>query len=85
MDFTFGIITGGNSDDNIQIMVDSIRGQEIPNYEIIIVGKTNIKGEDITSIPFDETIKNIWHTKKKNLIVLFDKIKIKFQFIKIFK
>lgn len=73
MDFTFGIITGGNSDANIQIMIDSIRAQEIPNYEIIIVGRTNLKGLDITTIPFDETIKNIWHTKKKNLIVRFAK------------
>ena len=73
MDFTFGIITGGNADDNIQNIVDSIRIQRIPNYEIIIVGKTNIKGKDITTIPFDETIKNIWHTKKKNLVIRFAK------------
>jgi hypothetical protein len=71
MDFTFAIITGGNAD--IQTIVDSIRNQGIPNYEIIIVGKTSVKGEDITTIPFDETIKNIWHTKKKNLVVRFAK------------
>jgi hypothetical protein len=71
MDFTFGIITGGNSD--IQTIVDSIRIQGIPNYEIIIVGKTSVKGDDITTIPFDETIKHIWHTKKKNLVIRFAK------------
>ena len=73
MDFTFGIITGGNADENIQIIVDSIRSQKIPNYEIIIIGRSSLKGDDITTIPFDETIKNIWHTKKKNLIVRFAK------------
>ena len=42
MDFTFGIITGGYPGsgwrDTIMCMVDSIRRQGIPNYEIIIVG-----------------------------------------------
>jgi len=65
MDFTFGILTNGT---NIQKIVDSIRAQEIPNYEIIIVGKTDISGNDILSIPFDESIKNGWFTKKKNII-----------------
>jgi predicted O-methyltransferase YrrM len=73
MDFTFGIITGGNADEYIQKAVDSIRSQAIPKYEIIIVGKTSVKGADITVIPFDETVKNIWHTKKKNLIIRFSK------------
>ena len=69
MDFTFGIITAGYSAsgwrDIIMCMVDSIRRQNIPNYEIIIVGGPYIKdgrysdilhtSKDITHIKFDET------------------------------
>jgi len=68
MDFTFGIITGGNADNFISKIVVSIEEQEIPNYEIIIVGNTNISGNNISVIKFDENIKRIWITKKKNLI-----------------
>ena len=68
IDFTFGIVTGGNADEYIQKIVDSIREQAIPNYEIIIIGKTNIKGGDLLVIPFDETIRVGWFTKKKNII-----------------
>jgi predicted O-methyltransferase YrrM len=60
MDFTFGIVTDGK---DIQRIVDSIRKQNIPKYEIIVVGKTDVKG--VIQIPFDET-KPL--TKKKNLI-----------------
>jgi hypothetical protein len=69
MDFTFGIITNGQSDFNINTIIDSILKNNIPNYEIIIVGNTTIKSSDkITIIYFDENIKNGWITKKKNII-----------------
>lgn len=68
MDFTFGIITEGNNDAYILIIIDSIERNNIPNYEIIIVGKTQIIHNNITIIPFDETIHNDWITKKKNII-----------------
>lgn len=68
IDFTFGIVTSGNSDVNIQKIVNSIRNQAIPNYEIIIVGKSDVSGKDIINIPFDESVKANWITKKKNLI-----------------
>jgi len=67
MNFTFGIITNGN-DLNIQKIIHSIRAQSIPNYEIIIMGKSNIDDHDIINIPFDESIKEGWITKKKNII-----------------
>jgi len=60
MDFTFGIVTDGK---DIQGIVDSIHSQNIPNYEIIVIGNTDVKG--VIQIPFDET-KPL--TKKKNLI-----------------
>jgi len=69
MDFTFGIITDGNNDNFIDIIIDSIEKNNIPNYEIIIVGNTKIKNSDnIKIIFFDETIKPGWITRKKNII-----------------
>jgi len=66
MDFTFGIITDGKSE--LLQIIESIKEQRIPNYEIIIVGNTSIQSENTTVIQFDETIKKAWITKKKNLI-----------------
>jgi hypothetical protein len=66
MNFSFGIITGGYNDDMLRIVVNSIRELNIENYEIIIVGNTNIKAD--INIPFDENIKPSWITKKKNII-----------------
>jgi hypothetical protein len=68
IDFTFGIITAGGADANIEKIVQSIKYQNIPKYEILIVGETCVKGEFIRVIPFDETIKKAWITKKKNSI-----------------
>ena len=71
MDFTFGIITLGGQDDFINEIIKSIINNNIPNYEIIIVGNTKInKTDKIMIYEFDETIKPAWITKKKNLIVL---------------
>lgn len=70
MDFSFGIITTGDNDYFIQLIIDSIKHNNIPNYEIIIIGNSSIKNTDkVTIINFDETIKLGWITKKKNIIV----------------
>lgn len=66
INFSFGIITGGFNDHMLSIVVDSIRHLNIPNYEIIIVGNTNVKAD--INIPFDESSKPMWITKKKNII-----------------
>jgi len=68
MDFTFGIVTDGQYDSFVDSIVASIRAQCIPNYEIIIVGNTTISGEKIINIPFDESIKPMWISKKKNIV-----------------
>jgi hypothetical protein len=48
----------------------SIIENNIPNYEIIIVGDSKVNQSDkIKVIEFDESIKNGWITKKKNIIV----------------
>jgi hypothetical protein len=68
MDFTFGIITAGACQ-QIATIVESIRKQKIPNYEIIIVGGTAfIEDDDVIHIPFDESVKHGWITRKKNII-----------------
>ena len=66
MEFTFGIITDGTNDNQIEHIVNSIRNQKIPNYEIIIVGNSNVVVDK--NISFDESVKNRWITRKKNLI-----------------
>ena len=70
MDFTFGIITLGDSDNYIKTIVDSIYKNNIPNFEIIIVGNTKTTHTDkIQIIDFNENIKAGWITRKKNIIV----------------
>ena len=71
MDFTFGIITSGGYDNFILNIIKSIIKNNIPNYEIIIVGNTKIKQTDrINILTFNENIKPGWITKKKNIIAL---------------
>jgi hypothetical protein len=71
MKFTFGFITTNTS--NLIESINSIIDLQIPqtDFEVIIVGGTNIFTHlsFITHIPFDETIKNAWITKKKNIII----------------
>lgn len=68
MDFTFGIITDGKSPERLAKIFKSIETQEIPNYEIIVVGGNNIVRENVTHVPFEETTPKAWITRKKNLI-----------------
>ena len=70
MEWTFGIITGGGQEVNINKIIDSIENQNIENnkYEILIIGNCNIERNNTIIIPFDENIKPNWITKKKNLI-----------------
>jgi hypothetical protein len=71
MDFTFGIITTPQTNIFIESIIHSIVKQNIPNYEIIIIGAVNPPehiNERVIIIPFDETVHPGWITKKKNLI-----------------
>ena len=68
MKFTFGIITTGDSEDNLNLIVDSIEQLNIPEYQVLIVGNSNICRMNTLIISFDESIKSGWITKKKNLI-----------------
>lgn len=67
--WSFGIVTNGERDDWIEKIINSIRIQKIPQYEIIICGKSkNRNDKDIKYIPFNERSEKGWITKKKNLI-----------------
>jgi len=68
MDFTFGIITDGNSDDFIIKIVESIEREEIPNYQIIIVGNSKVVTKNLKVYRFNESLRPGWITKKKNII-----------------
>lgn len=68
MEFTFGIITGGNNDSMINQIIDSIENENIPNYEIIIVGDCKIVRKNTKIISFNESTRRAWITKKKNII-----------------
>lgn len=67
MKFTFGVITSGYSDDFLSQTISSIKKLSIPEYEIIVVGNTSIN-DSIVKISFDESIKDKWITRKKNII-----------------
>lgn len=68
MKFTFGIVTGGGAEDRISQIIQSIKEENIPAFEIIVVGSCNLKDEYLKVINFNESIKQRWITKKKNLI-----------------
>jgi hypothetical protein len=67
MQFTFGIITNNNHS-SVNLIIDSIEKQNIPEYEIILVGIENIKRKHTQCIFFNENAVPGWITKKKNLI-----------------
>jgi hypothetical protein len=70
MNFTFGIVT--SQDDVLNTLapiINSIRGLNIPNYEIIIIGgNNNYQSDNLSIYSFEENPNGGWITKKKNLI-----------------
>lgn len=71
MNFTFGIVTTNPSSDHMVQVLYSIEQQNIDdaNYEVIIVGGDKPYEDNLlTIIPFDETQKKGWITRKKNII-----------------
>lgn len=70
MKFTFGIITSGKSDESLNLVIDSIEQQNIPEYQILIVGNSSVCRNNTSVIPFSEHVREAWITRKKNLITL---------------
>ena len=73
MNITFGIVTysGHDGTDNIpkvNQIIDAIEQENIPEYEIIVVGDFAWERKNTRVIKFDETVKTGWSTRKKNII-----------------
>lgn len=68
MKWTFGIITSGDEAAHVRVrtMIDSIHSLYV-DCEIIVVGGRS-PNPHVVHIPFDETVKPKWITRKKNII-----------------
>lgn len=67
MKFSFGILTLYENTEQIQGVIDSIKALKIPEYEILLIGPKNDQFKN--TIEFDETQKQGWITRKKNVLV----------------
>ena len=73
MKFTFGVCTTSGNEQRIKNIISSIEKNNIPpaNCEIIVIGnviKPQYSDISIKIFPFDESKKDGWITKKKNII-----------------
>ena len=72
MDFTFGILTDGKQDEMVAQIIKSIQAENIPHYEILVVGDSHVSGDFIRVICNADTEAKqngrAWVTKKKNII-----------------
>lgn len=69
---SFCVTTNGENKYNVDRVINNIKLLKIHNYEIIVVGgevPTFQPTDTIRHIPFDETSKPRWITKKKNIAV----------------
>ncbi len=66
---SFAIVTSGNNDHYLQNTVKSILDLELESFEIIIVGRSEFPNPAVKCVPFDESVKKGWITRKKNLAV----------------
>jgi hypothetical protein len=65
MNISFGIITNGKSDDSVNAVIDSIETQQIPCYEIIIVGNSQVCRKNTYIFNFNESYFYAWMLKQK--------------------
>lgn len=69
---SFCVTTDGNNKDTVDRLITNIKSLSVHNYEIIIVGGEHPTFEitdTIKHVPFNETEKPRWITRKKNLAV----------------
>jgi len=67
--WSFGIITNGNREESIKDILESIRAQNIPEYEVMICGTYSGAIESHMRIfPFNERDDRGWITRKKNIL-----------------
>jgi len=78
MNFTFGIVTDGKNDQNIELIINSIERESIPinKYEILIIGdsKINRKNTKVIWRPEESVLpsnpKLVWLSRKRNTIAI---------------
>jgi hypothetical protein len=70
--FSFCIVTGYQDTERLSAIIENISLLRIPDYEVLIIGggrgeysHTNL---NVRFIDFDESIKPLWITKKKNIL-----------------
>jgi hypothetical protein len=69
MKFTFGIITSPSTQAFLQDVINSIAEENIPEFEVIVIGGDQYYDDGgMRILPFDETEKPMWITRKKNMI-----------------
>ena len=68
MNFTFGIVTDGNSENRINRIIDSIETTMTDDYEVIIIGGSDIKRKNTRVIYFNEVEGPGKISEKKNII-----------------
>lgn len=69
MKITFGITTDYSDERRLDEIVNSIQNLQIPEYEILMIGsQRDSQHERVRYIPFDETIRPKWITRKKNIL-----------------
>jgi glycosyltransferase involved in cell wall biosynthesis len=69
MNWTFIICTHNPNQERIEDSINTILDLRIPKFEVIVIGGGEIKNQfsqNIRFIPFDESSKPGWITKKKN-------------------
>jgi GT2 family glycosyltransferase len=70
MDISFGIFTYIGREKEVLNVIESIQNQKIENYEIIVIGGSDKYYDYDTNLlhfQFDESIKENWITKKRNI------------------
>lgn len=70
--WTFGIVTGYQDKNRITEIINNILSLQIPEYEILIIGGNrddySHSSEFVRFIDFNESVKPLWITRKKNLL-----------------
>jgi hypothetical protein len=67
MSICFAFITDGSNDRYLEQGIQSILNLSLSNSEIIVIGNSQLNTDGIRFVAFDETQKQSWTTKKKNL------------------
>jgi hypothetical protein len=70
---SFAIVTDGKSEHHLHNTVKSILDLELESFEIIIVGQSEFPNPFVKCVAFDDSVRDGWITRKKNLAVIASK------------